>query len=107
MKLRNFLLTISLLAVVSAKAQITNGGNIVADEGAWCWFADPRAMHYTSPDGNINAAYIGYIDVHGAIKATQMDFVNNKREVVLVRRPKSPALRERRWQYQRHIHRLY
>jgi len=85
MKLRNFLLTISLLAVVSAKAQITNGGNIVADEGAWCWFADPRAMHYTSPDGNINAAYIGYIDVHGAIKATQMDFVNNKREDVLVR----------------------
>ena len=85
MKLRNFLLTISLLAVVSAKAQITNGGNIVADEGAWCWFADPRAMHYTSADGKINAAYIGYIDVHGAIKATQMDFANNKREDVLVR----------------------
>ena len=85
MKLRNFLLTISLLAVVSAKAQITNGGNIIADEGAWCWFADPRAMHYTSADGSINAAYIGYIDVHGAIKATQMDFVKNKREDVLVR----------------------
>ena len=85
MKLRTILLTISLLAVVSAMAQITNGGNIVADEGAWCWFADPRAMHYTSADGNINAAYIGYIDVHGAIKATQMDFVNNKREDVLVR----------------------
>ena len=85
MKLKTILLTISLLAVASAKAQITNGGNIIADEGAWCWFADPRAMHYTSSDGSINAAYLGYIDVHGAIKATQMDFVKNKREDVLVR----------------------
>ena len=49
-------------------------GSVVADEGAWCWFADPRAIHYKSADGAIDAAYIGYIDVHGAIKASQVDF---------------------------------
>lgn len=67
-------------------AQTTaNDGYEVTDEGAWCWFADPRALHYESPDSAINATYMGYIDVHGNIKAMQYDFVNNKREEVLVR----------------------
>ncbi len=57
----------------------------VSAEGAWCWFADPRALHYENADGSINATYIGYIDVHGNIRATQMDFLSGKRTEVLVR----------------------
>ncbi len=57
----------------------------VTDEGAWCWFADPRALHYESKDGNINKTYVGYIDIHGNIKAMQYDFNKNVKEEVLVR----------------------
>ena len=60
------MLTCSLLLVLvtSIQAQTTNNGNtVVSEEGAWCWFADPRALHYENATGSINATYIGYIDV--------------------------------------------
>lgn len=60
-------------------------GSIVTDEGAWCWFADPRALHYENAEGTINSSYIGYIDVHGNIKATQYDFLTGRRSEVLIR----------------------
>ena len=59
--------------------------NVVAEEGAWCWFADPRALHYENEAGTINATYIGYIDVHGNVKATQYDWVNHRKTDVLIR----------------------
>ncbi len=59
--------------------------NVVAEEGAWCWFADPRALHYENAAGTINATYIGYIDVHGNVKATQYDWKTNKKTDVLIR----------------------
>ncbi len=57
----------------------------VASEGAWCWFADPRAMHYANDAGTINMSWLGYIDVHGNIKATQMDWLTGQKTDVLVR----------------------
>ena len=69
----------------SLRAQESFSGYNVTNEGAWCWFADPRALHYENESGSINASYLGYIDVHGNIKATQMDFRNGKRNEVLVR----------------------
>lgn len=60
-------------------------GYEVTSKGAWCWFADPRAIHYESKDGSINKTYIGYIDVHGNIKAMQIDRKTNRKEEVLIR----------------------
>ena len=60
-------------------------GNLVTEEGAWCWFADPRAVHHKNNDGSINNSYIGYIDVHGNIKATQHNFNTGVTNEVLVR----------------------
>ncbi len=60
-------------------------GNMVSKEGAWCWFADPRALHYENTSGTINSSYIGYIDVHGNIKATQHNFLTGKNNEVLIR----------------------
>lgn len=57
----------------------------VTPEGAWCWFADSRAVHYENADGSINRTYIGYIDVHGNIKAMQYDLLTGERMEVLVR----------------------
>src|SRR5688572_18932305 len=36
--------------------------NTLSAKGAWCWFADPRAIHYKNANGTINSTYIGYID---------------------------------------------
>jgi hypothetical protein len=59
--------------------------HLITEEGAWCWFADPRSLHYENASGTINSTYIGYIDVHGAIKATQVNFLTGKRSEVLIR----------------------
>ncbi len=57
----------------------------LAKEGAWCWFADPRAIHYENRKGTINKTYIGYIDTHGNIKASQYDFKTGETQEVMVR----------------------
>ncbi len=78
---------LSVLFMYSATAKAADGkqGNMVTEEGAWCWFADPRALHYENKTGTINSSYIGYIDVHGNIKATQYNFLTGKRSEVLIR----------------------
>ncbi len=51
--------------------------NILEKEGAWCWFADPRAISYKG------RTFIGCIDVHGNIKAIMLH--ESKKTEVLVR----------------------
>ncbi|MDR1737647.1 MAG: BNR-4 repeat-containing protein [Candidatus Symbiothrix sp.] len=63
----------------------TYEGKLISDEGAWCWFADPRALHYENAAGTINSSYIGYIDVHGNIKATQINYLTGTSCEVLIR----------------------
>lgn len=60
-------------------------GNIVTTEGAWCWYADPRSLHYENTSGTINNTYMAYIDIHGNIKATQHNFITGKNNEVLIR----------------------
>ncbi len=60
-------------------------GYEIEDEGAWCWFGDPRAINFTNEDGTIDVTVIGYIDVHGSIKATQINNLTNKVDEVLIR----------------------
>lgn len=60
-------------------------GYELSPEGAWCWFADPRAIHHVNEQKDICKTYVGYIDVHGNIKAMQYDFVTNSQVEVLVR----------------------
>ena len=83
------ILIILLLTFFSGKVTAQNAetykSNVVADEGAWCWFADPRALHYENKDKTINASYLGYIDVHGNVMATQYDWLTNRKTDVLVR----------------------
>ena len=85
MKKTLILLTTLIALTTIAKAQQSYSGYQISEEGAWCWFADPRAIHYTNADGSINASYIGYIDVHGNVKAMQIDHNTGRRTEVLVR----------------------
>ncbi len=80
MRKKTLITALCLAASLAAQAQYP-----IASEGAWCWFADPRALHYENPSGSINASWLGCIDVHGTIKATQMDFVTGRQTDVLVR----------------------
>ena len=59
--------------------------NTLSEEGAWCWFADPRAIHYKNAQGTINSTWIGYIDPKGNIKATQINHLTNTTNEVLIR----------------------
>ena len=61
------------------------GVNTLTEKGAWCWFADPRAIHFKNAKGTINRTYIGYIDAHGNIKATQINHLANTTNEVLIR----------------------
>ena len=79
--MRKWLMSLAMfLIALQGQAQ-----TVVTDEGAWCWFADPRALHYENETGSINATYIGYIDVHGNVKATQYDWLTQRKTDVLVR----------------------
>lgn len=80
MKRFSILFLFAVMAVLRLQASHT-----VAAEGAWCWFADPRALHYETPDGRINRSYIGYIDIHGNIRAMQYDFNQRSQVEVLIR----------------------
>ena len=85
MKRLFLIVTMVMLSVTQVFAQNQFSSPVVADEGAWCWFADPRALHYENDAKTINATYIGYIDVHGNVKATQYDWLSGRKTDVLVR----------------------
>ena len=82
--MKNFRL-LAILLMLLGMSWTAKASDVVADEGAWCWFADPRALHYENESGTINVTYIGYIDVHGNVKATQYDWVRHRKTDVLVR----------------------
>ena len=80
-----FLLTICLVTTVTVWSQVGKNINTITEKGAWCWFADPRALSYENESGTINCTYIGYIDVHGNIKAMQINHLTNTTNEVLIR----------------------
>lgn len=90
MKHRILLAAILLLQIIFPvnAQQVGEGeyiGQPIADEGAWCWFADPRALHFESRDKTINITLIGYIDKHGNIKARQIDWKKGTSDEILIR----------------------
>lgn len=58
-----------MAAPVSGTPVGTRDGELVAD-GAWCWFQDPRAVHY---QGRYDRTYIGYVTSTGDIDVVSED----------------------------------
>ena len=77
------ILLFCLLAQINVVAQTKK--NTLTEEGAWCWFADPRAISHENESGTINNTYIGYIDIYGNIKATQINHLTQTTSEVLIR----------------------
>ena len=46
------------------KAESQGSYKSFADDGAWCWFSDPRAVYY---EGKHKRTYAGWIDSHGTV----------------------------------------
>ena len=59
-------LTISVISKVTADELIPRSANM-SQSGAWCWFADPRAVHHK------NQTYVGFIDTFGNITIAAYD----------------------------------
>ena len=71
--------------VAQSQTKAVYEGSVITEKGAWCWFADPRAIHYENKNKTINSTYIGYIDTGGNIKATQYNFLTGKTDEALIR----------------------
>ncbi len=56
-------------AHATAQNPVLRNGELVAD-GAWCWFQDPRAVHYV---GAHDRTYIGYVTSKGDIDIASQD----------------------------------
>lgn len=83
--LKRYLLSLIGLTVFTASWAQGIRTNTVTEDGAWCWFADPRAISYENKNGTINSTYMGYIDIQGNIKATQINHLTNTTNEVLIR----------------------
>jgi hypothetical protein len=59
-------------------------GRELMARGAYCWFADPRAIRQVNPASGSDKTYIGCIDTDGTVKALQIDnLTGTKIEVIL------------------------
>jgi rhamnogalacturonyl hydrolase YesR len=47
------------------------------NDGAWCWFSDPRAVHY---EGKHKRTYVGFVSSKGDITVATLDHVSNEKQ---------------------------
>jgi hypothetical protein len=62
-----FLLLPNLFAAAQSKA---SGYKVVAEDAAWCWFSDPRAVYHK---GLYERIYYGYINSKGDVVVSSRD----------------------------------
>ena len=56
---------------------------VLTPDGAWCWFADPRAVHFA---GNHDRTYAGWVNSRGDIVVGQFDHASAHITEVVVRK---------------------
>lgn len=56
---------------------------VVVGTGAWCWFADPRAVHIAR--GGIDEVVVGWLSPAGAVTVETIDRAGHARTMVLAR----------------------
>ena len=81
---RNFRLFIILLGIVTingcnskqeTKTKVVNSIETLTNDGAWCWFSDPRAIYY-SPDKIIT----GWVKKDGSIETASLNIQTGEKE---------------------------
>lgn len=52
-------------------------------DGAWCWFADPRAVHHSGPPAH---TYVGWVNSQGDIVVGALDLTTQAIDTVILQR---------------------
>jgi hypothetical protein len=79
------LLTFCAADRISGPATAQSGESYLsfADDGAWCWFSDPRAIYF---DGKYRRSYAGWIDHVGNVTVGYYDHDHKSIETTIVHR---------------------
>ena len=64
------LLSPCLFIMISTSAQRAEDFTTVTEDGAWCWFSDPRAVYYK---GTYERTYTGFVTSGGDIMVAFKD----------------------------------
>ena len=79
---RKFLFIITgLFIIIFAEAQRAEDFVTVADDGAWCWFSDPRSIYYKGIHERI---YTGFVTSQGDIMVSSEDLHSGDKEVTIL-----------------------
>ncbi len=76
-------ITLSFLLVLNCQIRVYSQNNqlskynysIAAEDAAWCWFSDPRAVYYK---GDKEAIYYGFINSNGDVMVKSLDLIKRK-----------------------------
>lgn len=79
---QNMILLVSILTCfsISAYSQTKGANQVLVDDGAWCWFADPRAVYHKGAEEKI---YYGYITSKGDVGVGSTDKNKNSESFIL------------------------
>ncbi len=69
------IVSVSPTQIESKKLLDGNSYNTLTNDGAWCWFADPRAVYY---EGKYRRTYIGWVNKSGDIIIAHYDHTTKK-----------------------------
>jgi len=79
---RKFLFIITgLFIIIFAEAQRAEDFVTVADDGAWCWFSDPRSIYYKGIHERI---YTGFVTSQGDIMVSSEDLHSSDKEETIL-----------------------
>jgi hypothetical protein len=91
---RSFFLVLPFLAAGSllsemkgdspADADLQYNGTELFERGAWCWFADPRAIRHVNPETGADMTWIGCIDTDGTVKALQYNATTGEEKEIVI-----------------------
>jgi hypothetical protein len=75
-----------LAAPVAPKADGAEAPGVreLVARGAFCWFADPRAVRHVNPVTGSDKTYVGCIDTDGTVKALQYDAATGEEKMVVL-----------------------
>jgi hypothetical protein len=65
-----FLVSLCLAGKLHSQVKNDPGFQVVSEDGAWCWFADPRAVYHKGAKERI---YYGYINTEGDVLISARD----------------------------------
>lgn len=77
MKLKLFIYLLLATNLTQTIAQSGEKFPMLTDDGAWCWFSDPRAVYY---EGNKSCIYSGWVNRGGDIVVSSYDLETQKQE---------------------------